>query len=124
MEGSRSSKPSTKWTPIELGPYDASTYKAGKPYITAVLSSYAPNISIGDGKVYSSSKRKRRSIGNIICKNVALKANTEYLIFQRAYVSKVRSIIFLLLYSINLEQIYIVIEDVKEPLSYQVLFGA
>ena len=89
MEGSTSAKSSDKWHPKELGPYDASTYKVGKPYIAAVLSSYVQNISIGDGNDYSLSNRKRRNIGSIIYKNVPLKANTEYLVFQRAYVSEV-----------------------------------
>ena len=89
MEGSTSAKSPDKWLPKELGPYDASTYKAGKPYVTAVLSSYVPKFSIGDGKEYSLSNRKRRNIGSAIYKNVALKANTEYLVFQRAYVSQV-----------------------------------
>ena len=89
MEGSTSAKPPDEWLPSELGPYDASTYRAGKPYVTAVLSSYVPKFSVGDGKEYSLSSRKRRNIGNVIYKNVPLKANTEYVAFQRAYVSKV-----------------------------------
>ena len=89
MEGKTSSKNPKEWQPNELGPYDASTYTTGKPYITAVLSSYVANFSIGDGKEYSLSNRKRRNVGSVIYKNVPLKANTEYLIFQRAFVSQV-----------------------------------
>ena len=89
MEGSTSAKSPDEWLPSELGPYDASTYRAGKPYVTAVLSSYVPKFSVGDGKEYSLSNRQRRNIGNVIYKNVPLKANTDYLIFQRAYASQV-----------------------------------
>ena len=82
-------KSAADWLPSELGPYDASTYTAGKPYITAVLSSYVSKISVGDGKEYSSSTRQRRNVGATIYKNAPLKDNTEYLVFQRAYVSQV-----------------------------------
>ena len=94
MEGKASAKSPNEWLSSELGPYDASTYKVGKPYIAAVLSSYVQNISIGDGKDYSLSNRKRRNIGSIIYKNVPLKSNTEYFVFQRAYVSEVWLLIF------------------------------
>ena len=89
LEGNASSKNPNEWLPSELGPYDASTYTTGKPYITAVLSSYVAKFSVGDGKEYSLSNRKRRNVGSVIYKNVPLKADTEYLIFQRAYVSQV-----------------------------------
>ena len=89
MEGNTSSKDPNEWKPSEMGPYDETTFKAGKPYITAVLSSYVTKFSIGDGKEYSLLNRKRRNIGIVTYKNVPLKANTEYLIFQRAYVSQV-----------------------------------
>ena len=89
MEGSSSAKSPEEWLPSELGPYDVSTYSAGKPYVTAVLSSYVPKFSIGDGKEYSLSTRKRRGIGTTIYKNVRLKANTEYIVFHRAFISQV-----------------------------------
>ena len=89
LEGSSSPKSSNEWLPSELGPYDALTYKVGKPYIAVVLSSYVQNISIGDGRKYSLSNRKRRNVGSVVYKNVALKGNTEYLVFQRAFVSQV-----------------------------------
>ena len=89
MEGSTAGKSPDEWLPSELGPYDESTYSAGKPYVTAVLSSHVPKFSVGDGKEYSSSTRKRRNVGTTIYKNAPLKENTEYLVFQRAYVSQV-----------------------------------
>ena len=88
MEGNSSTKSPSKWLPSELGPYNASTYAAGQPYITAVLSSYIQNISIGDKNVY------RLSNESIAYVNVALKSSTEYLVFQRAYISEVRFLIF------------------------------
>ena len=94
MEGSVSSQSPDEWLPSELGPYDEATYKAGIPYITGVLSSYVGNFSIGDEKEYVSSNRKRRNIGSLVYKNVPLKANTKYLVFQRAYVSQVLFPIF------------------------------
>ena len=89
MEGNTSAKSPDEWLPNELGPYDASTYAAGKPYVTAVLSSYVSKFPVGDGKEYSSSTRKRRNVGNTNYRNVPLKENTQYLVFQRAYVSQV-----------------------------------
>ena len=83
MQGNASAKSPSKWLPSELGPYNASTYTAGDPYVTAVLSSYIQNISIGDGNVYSLPNE------SIVYKNVVLKESTEYLLFQRAYVSEV-----------------------------------
>ena len=88
MEGNSSTKSPSKWLPSELGPYNASTYAAGQPYITAVLSSYIQNISIGDKNVY------RLSNESIAYVNVALKSSTEYLVFQRAFLSEVRFLIF------------------------------
>jgi len=88
MEGSTSSKSPDEWLPSELRSYDDATYEAGIPYITAVLSSHVGNFSIGDGKEYLSSKRKRRSFGSVSYRNVPLKAKTKYLVFQRAYVSQ------------------------------------
>ena len=96
MEGNTSSKNPNEWQPSELGPYDASAYKTGKPYITAVLSSYVSKFSVGDGKKYSLSNRKRRNVGSVTYENVPLKANTEYLIFQRAYVSQVTMLLDLI----------------------------
>ena len=89
MEGKTSAKSPGEWLPSQLGPYDASTYKTGKPYVTAVLSSYVSKFPVGDGKEYSLSNRKRRNVGGVVYKNVPLKANTQYLVFQRAYVSQV-----------------------------------
>ena len=88
LEGNTSAKSPDKWLPSELGPYNVSTYKAGKPYITAVLTSYQIKFSIGDNKEYKLSNNTNASV--VIYKNVALKANTEYLVFQRAYLSEVR----------------------------------
>ena len=89
MEGKASVKSSQEWLPSELDPYDAATYKTGKPYVAAVLLSYLPSFSVGDGKEYVSSNRGRRNIGSVTYKNVPLKAGTDYLVFQRAYISKV-----------------------------------
>ena len=85
---STSAKPPQEWLPSELGPYDAATYKAGKPYVAAVLSRYVSSFLVGDGNDYLSSNRKRRNVGSVTYKNVPLKANTGYLVFQRAYVSQ------------------------------------
>jgi len=88
MEGNTSSKSPDKFLRTELGPYDQSTYEAGIPYVAAVLSSYAPKFSVGDGKEYKVSKRRKRNVESVIYKNIPLKANTEYFVFQRAYVSQ------------------------------------
>ena len=89
MEGNTSLKNPNEWQPSELGPYEASTHKTGKPYITAVLSSYVSTFTVGDGKKYTLSNRKRQDVGSVTFENVPLKANTDYLIFHRAYVSQV-----------------------------------
>ena len=89
QESSSLSKSPDEWLPSQLGPYDATTYKTGKPYVTAVLSSYATTFVIGDGREYKVSRRKRRNIGSGTYKNVPLKPNTEYHVFQRAYISQV-----------------------------------
>ena len=89
MEGNTSSKLPDKLLRTELGPYDESTYRAGIPYVAAVLSSYAPKFSVGDGKEYKVSNRRKRNVEPVIYKNIPLKANTEYFVFQRAYVSQV-----------------------------------
>ena len=89
MENSASVKAPQEWLPSELGPYDAATYRVGKPYVAAVLSSYVSSFSVGNGKDYFSSNRRRRNVVSVTYKNVQLKANTYYLAFQRAYVSQV-----------------------------------
>ena len=89
MEGSTSFKSPGKFLPTELSPYDKSTYRAGKPYVAAVLSSYTPVFQIGDGKEYKLSNRRKRNVERVIYKNIPLKASTEYFVFQRAYISPV-----------------------------------
>eukprot|EP00112_Aurelia_sp_Birch-Aquarium-sp1_P008512 Seg194.3_Seg194.2 transcript_id=Seg194.3_Seg194.2/GoldUCD/mRNA.D3Y31 product="Coagulation factor VIII" protein_id=Seg194.3_Seg194.2/GoldUCD/D3Y31 len=71
----------------ELGEYKAATYKPGTPYITAEIASFVSKFSIGDGKSYSRSSRKRRNTEGIKYTNVALKPNTQYSVFQRAFIS-------------------------------------
>jgi len=88
QESSSLSKSPDEWLPSQLGPYDASTSKTGQPYVTAILSSYMSKFVIGDGKEYKASSRIRRNVGSGTYKNVPLKPNTEYLVFQRAYVSQ------------------------------------
>jgi len=88
VENSASVKAPQEWLPSELGPYDEATYRVGKPYVAAVLSSYVSSFSVGDGKDYFSSNRRRRNVGSVTYKNAPLKANTDYLVFQRAYVSQ------------------------------------
>ena len=79
------------YTLNELGPYNAATYKPGTPYITAEISSasFVSKFSIGDGKDYSRSSRKRRNTGGVKYTNVPLKPNTQYYVFQRAFISDV-----------------------------------
>ena len=89
MEGNTSSKSPDKFLRTELGPYDEFTYRAGTPYVAAVLSSYASKFSVGDGKEYKLSKRRKRNVEPLIYKNIPLKANTKYFVFERAYVSEV-----------------------------------
>ena len=89
QESSSLSKSPDDWLPSQLGPYDATTYKTGKPYVTAVLSSYASTFVIGDGKEYKASSRVRRNVGSLTYNNVPLKPNTAYRVFQRAYISQV-----------------------------------
>ena len=77
------------FSPSDLGPYDSSTYVPGKAYVTGVLSSFTSKFEIGNGKEYSVSTRRRRNVGGQKYNNVPLKQNTEYMVFQRAYVSQV-----------------------------------
>ena len=81
----------SRYTLKELGPYNAATYKPGIPYIAAEISSvsFVSKFSIGDGKDYSRSNRKRRNNAGIKYSNVALKPNTPYVVFQRVFLSNV-----------------------------------
>ena len=81
----------SSYTLQALGPYDVVTYKPGIPYITAEISadSFVSKFAVGDGKDFSRSNRKRRHAGKIKYSNAALKPNTKYFIFQRAFLSNV-----------------------------------
>ena len=80
-----------QYTVNELEPYNAATYKPGTPYITAEISSasFVSKFSIGDGKDYSRSGRKRRNTGGVKYTNVPLKPSTQYSVFQRVFISDV-----------------------------------
>eukprot|EP00794_Sanderia_malayensis_P007927 gene7927-8782_t len=73
-----------------LGPYDASKYQPGTPYIAAEFSSsaFSSAFTVGDGKDYSRSQRRRRNTAGNTYSNVALKPGTSYSVFQRAFVSE------------------------------------
>ncbi|XP_065061673.1 uncharacterized protein LOC135688684, partial [Rhopilema esculentum] len=75
------------WKPSELGPYDSSTHISSTPYITGVLYNYVAKFEIGNGKEYESSGRRRRNADQVKYINAPLKPNTEYVVFQRAYLS-------------------------------------
>ncbi|XP_065069554.1 uncharacterized protein LOC135694661 isoform X2 [Rhopilema esculentum] len=75
------------WKPSELGPYDSSTHISSTPYITGVLYNYVAKFEIGNGKEYESSGRRRRNADQVKYINALLKPNTEYVVFQRAYLS-------------------------------------
>ncbi len=94
VSGSSLAKPDTYKTG-SISAYVASTYKPGTPYITAEFSSssFSTSFTIGDGKQYSKSKRKRRNTAGQYT-NVGLKADTAYLVFQRAFLTDVRIFVF------------------------------
>ncbi|XP_065069552.1 receptor-type tyrosine-protein phosphatase S-like isoform X2 [Rhopilema esculentum] len=75
------------WKPSELGPYDSSTHISSTPYIAGVLYNYVVKFEIGNGKEYESSGRRRRNADQVKYINAPLKPNTEYVVFQRAYLS-------------------------------------
>ena len=66
-----------------------------KPYITAVLSvkEYVEEFTVGNGKTYSYSAKKRRSVRSLEryqdIKNVELELNTEYFVSIRAHENEV-----------------------------------
>ena len=74
------------YKPSMIGPYTSST---DIPYITAEFTALTSTFVVGDGKQYSKSKRKRRSSTSGTYTNVALKPETSYSVFQRAYVTSV-----------------------------------
>ena len=81
----------SRYTLKELGPYNAATYKPGTPYVAAEISSasFVNKFFIGDGKDYLRSNRKRRHTRGIKYSNIALKPDTPYSVFQRAFLSNV-----------------------------------